>query len=521
METFSEANLTTVLNYGPRSAHEHEKRGRVYLLWPAFAWRVVAPEPDTRRINMFQKAVLGLCRAGSYCPEEMAPMLHLHPRLIETLGRELVGFGWIDAVTGRPTEAGLLALRESEEVLGSQVSGWVFQDPWTGELWPHFAVQLRLQEMSSKASSSELYLVVGSPAKCRHEAVLRIDGPENAAQPSTEAVLRAVRRHKRRASLKGYLALLPIGADEQNEEATGLKSLQRISFVSSAPEPVDLVTYGYVPKAGVLQPQICDPFGFGASEELWCRLEGAAVSSRGAQAAVEELLDRSCKAAGPDFREQLALQRKIAEAEVVEQLSINIRQYPAVFEHWVTVLLNRAQALASQGHQKGPLASVMASGRKTIEAVFKVLASKFPIKDMHLLFVSMPLANQPILEQAACAIGFTIPLPFPLVSPGKGPPDKRSLRRAGSSAENFYMLPSVLVATILCASRDSSHPLRTAARADSQLLVKICRIIELGNAGSHDDSHSRNSTPISLDAAEEMRELLRHVTILLLGLSHN
>jgi hypothetical protein len=42
-------------------ADPKELRQRRYLLWPVFAWRVVAPEPRERRLSLLEKHVLGLC----------------------------------------------------------------------------------------------------------------------------------------------------------------------------------------------------------------------------------------------------------------------------------------------------------------------------------------------------------------------------------------------------------------------------------------------------------------------------
>ena len=33
-----------------------------WVLWPAYAWRVVAPVPKERPLNLFQRAILGLAR---------------------------------------------------------------------------------------------------------------------------------------------------------------------------------------------------------------------------------------------------------------------------------------------------------------------------------------------------------------------------------------------------------------------------------------------------------------------------
>lgn len=52
-----------ILHFGPRLSAELRWSQRRYLLWPALMYRVVAPEVRERKLNVIQKAVLGMCRA--------------------------------------------------------------------------------------------------------------------------------------------------------------------------------------------------------------------------------------------------------------------------------------------------------------------------------------------------------------------------------------------------------------------------------------------------------------------------
>ena len=54
---------TEVLYFRPR-AHARWRPPRKYLLWPAWVYRVVAPMPRPRRLNVLEKAMIGLARAG-------------------------------------------------------------------------------------------------------------------------------------------------------------------------------------------------------------------------------------------------------------------------------------------------------------------------------------------------------------------------------------------------------------------------------------------------------------------------
>ena len=289
MEPSSKHEMNLLLNYVPKHAHNHNRADRVYLIWPAAAWRVVAPLPSDRRINILQKAVLGICRSAYYSAAEIAAKLHLHPRLIEVIGMELVGFGWVSPTTWRPTAKGLAMLEKEESAMDFLVSGWVFQDPRTGNLWPFFTRQLQLQETTSAPNQTQLALLLETSKGPRRTCAWVIDSPQSPGQPSTEAILTAVRRFRRREKLKGSMRLFGSDADEPLSH-NSTEMLSRISFVSDQPEPAGLVTYAYMPDGGGLPPQVCDPFGFGIATELWRHLQRFAASDEGASEAQRELL---------------------------------------------------------------------------------------------------------------------------------------------------------------------------------------------------------------------------------------
>jgi hypothetical protein len=102
-----------------------------YILWPAWAYRVVAPCVRDRQLNMFQRAVLGLCRAGLHEVEAIGKKLAIHEDLAAFVLVELTDLGYIDNY-GCTTEQGLQVLTEDAIEAHDMVAGYVFQDPWNG-----------------------------------------------------------------------------------------------------------------------------------------------------------------------------------------------------------------------------------------------------------------------------------------------------------------------------------------------------------------------------------------------------
>ena len=133
---------TPVLFYGPRAhANPGGRNDRVWVLWPAWAFRVIAPEFRRRPFNALQKAVLGVLRASRHTAVELGERLGIHPELAAFVVTELQNQNRVDdkwAVTRR----GIELLDEEREESTSLAPGWVFRDPWNDHLWPFVAPSL-------------------------------------------------------------------------------------------------------------------------------------------------------------------------------------------------------------------------------------------------------------------------------------------------------------------------------------------------------------------------------------------
>ncbi len=494
--------MQLALNYGPRPAYRHDWAQRVYLVWPCAAWRVVAPMPSDRRINVLQKAVLGLSRCGSFTVSEIAARLHLHPQLIETIGMELVGSGWVDPKTWRPTSKGLAMLKEEEEAMDSLVSGWVFQDPWTGDLWPFFARQLKLQEAIPASGHGRLSLSLETGKGTIKVYAWCLDSPPSPGQPATEMVLKAIKLFRRREKLKGSIRWAESGLDDFISEGSS-EMLARIAFISDQPEPVGLVTYGYLPEGGGLPPQICDPFGFVGDDKMWRHLQNLAGCDDAASAAHREFLRLAQVKDAPAFTEQLKLHRLAAEAQLLDSLSLNIKSFPAIFDHLADAQNYLSLAIKLGTDPQGQLASTIQFCRKALEALLKEVARQSPLTDAYKSLTGNASLDRATVEKIASDVGFTSPLPEKIREAiGGGSDTKERIKGIGRNLKNVFSLNAAIVATLLACSRDSMHPFRQAAKRDPELITKFIAIIDAGNPASHDESH--NSRPRHFTASEAM-----------------
>jgi hypothetical protein len=332
-------------------------------------------------------------------------------------------------------------------------------------------------------------------------------------------ILRAVKQFRRREEQKNSMRLDALDIMEITS-GDSTEMLSRIASISDQPEPVGLVTFGYLPKGGAFLPQICDPFGFGCDEKMWRQLQRIARDDEGAAGAQREFFRFAQIKDAPALEELLDQQQKIAESEVVARLSLDIKVNSAVFEHLVAAAKGLSLARATEGESQSELGSVMQSCRRTLEALLKSIDRISPLKDAHKCLNGDVAIDRATVNNRAQAIGLRLPLPpmFEIDKSG-GKPNKGLISGICRDIGNVYKLPSAVVATLLATALHPTHPLRTAAAKDAELLHKLDRIIDLGNAGSHDDSHNPSPKRFSILEAEEMWELIIHTTGCLLNLA--
>lgn len=106
-----------------------------WLLWPARRYRVIAPLVYENRLNLFQHAVLGLARSGFRDVAEIGALLGLEPDLVTLVRNDLRELAYMDKI-GAATERGRAALNDGFLDPTRNIVTFVYQDPFTGTLWP-------------------------------------------------------------------------------------------------------------------------------------------------------------------------------------------------------------------------------------------------------------------------------------------------------------------------------------------------------------------------------------------------
>jgi len=478
-----------VLRFRLRPVPADQPKLREHLLWPAYAWRVVAPQVHRPKLNALQRATLGVLHGGRHTAEELGRRLGVEPELAAFVAQELQVHGRLSdtwAVTAR----GRAALEEESQAEAQLVPGWVFQDPWTGDLWP--AVTRALEHAQTEPGEKGFpLLIIGDTAHqrrvrpwvqlCRRP---RVVAPDALAILSASERHRRLERHTRRMRDETLDPMVDEELDLEPEAGEARRlPLDRITHIEESPVPVFLATYLYLPRqdAAELDWFACDPFGLGASPDLRDRVLRA--SSEDPHLA--GVLDRLLKGTVYGSREGLIAERQKAEARarglLVRALTVDGLDLPEA-----TPLLDQLSDwmelsdLGEHGPQRRRRA-VIGAARLVLERLFRTLAERWPVTDAGARLTRDRDSNSSLINAAARAVGLRAPVQEQLRHVPKD-----QVEAVGRYSDAWRLRPLV-VATLLVAERAPDHALRAAAKRAPGLLDELIELITLSGKAAHDD----------------------------------
>jgi len=512
---------TLVLNFSPRS---HVRWSSCeFLLWPTWAYRVVAPRIRERKLNVLQRAVMGLCRAGVSRAEAIADHLSVHADLAAFIVSELGEAGYLDR-RGLPTQGGLRVLEEEALETQEMVAGFVFQDPWTGDLWPRFSETLDYCEREFKENGFPI-LLLGTKGKPRYESPFTVLPRTEAGPmtPTTNAIMQAVSRHRKGLRFQDE--------DDIDEDSLGSfvasgVQLSRVSFVEEEPQPYFLMTYLYVPESdtGALDWFACDPFGLGQSVRLRRQVETVMKEDANLLGVVNRLFGKSLHSSYDGQQNWLEGIRIQAGLEIDGRLGINFRTHPA-FDQVLAMESTRIE-MREYGSEcpAYKVDNALRAGTKVLEVVFASLMDAHSHGDIwKRVFVQrinyrtgeqylVPQQDRSILsatyEGAFRSLGFAEPFPEPLLNVKPGP------IKAVVEFKQTWPLRPLVTATALLAQRDQTHPFAQAAKTAPELLVTIEDVASAGGAAGHASGGS-----VSPDHAEQHVDKVYKIISALLGIT--
>ena len=241
---------------------------RQWVLCPVIAYRVLLAESKSASLNVFERVILDLSRAGVREPNRITACSGLQEGLVQFVTESLRGKGLI-AKDGFPTVAADRELDESDESTTPSIPALAFIDPYSQSLWPRIALGELPQAMSATIRGSASGQVcdfaagdVGKPTRGK-ALVLSVDAQDSSA-PRPRHVIEALRRH---------LSAFRSSAQRRTDRAESMEAVRpiqasRVRITAAAPFPLYLLTFVYISKHAVREQvwSAADPFGLGRDD---------------------------------------------------------------------------------------------------------------------------------------------------------------------------------------------------------------------------------------------------------------
>tara|TARA_Y100001933_G_scaffold96288_1_gene97146 strand:+ start:2297 stop:3910 length:1614 start_codon:yes stop_codon:yes gene_type:complete len=489
---------------------------REWLFWPALCYRVVAPEAQRQERNLFERTILGLTKARVYDASDQGRLTGLDVRLIEAIKSQLTDEGLLTA-EGRVTDKGDEVLHTAAYEQERLVTGYVFQDPYTGTLWDRFVEEPRFANVEINGHNRTLVRgATGRPFRTR--AFAQHHPQQLPPPPGPEDVCRAIRRCQRsldriqslvEESRSSASELLDIQDDWGGEEPglveDGLgATVTRVTFLDAKAVPCYLATCLYsrspIPLPSTLLAT--DPFLPGASDRLMRQILDTAHERRDSPLAVvlNGILERTHGAGLDEFRAQVEALRLQAEHRVEERLGFDNRDL-AAFGPLVGMerAFLEAEALGDAGHDKER--DAIASARDVLEAQFRSVASASRLRGIE-RHVDLPPRErtpqriQSVLERAATSVGLQVPLPTHLTGLQKLTTAYGRLRSVSLDHSRLARagIRDLFEVCLLAAVGHPDHPLACAAAIDGAFAERLFALADIVNAAKHGDCPS-DATP--------------------------
>jgi hypothetical protein len=487
---------TSILYFNPRSSSRWSKRQD--LLLPSFCYRVNAPKIQKRNVNILEKAVLGICRIGSFSAVEIGEKLDIGVDLAVLIMLQLKDKGFIDK-QGLLTKKGLNILEQETIENQEMVAGYIFQDPWTSELFPRFIERLEYIDVQfNQDGYPELNL--GTTGKPNYRRFY-LPSVTNIIQvtPSPQDILQAVRKHDQALRHRKFSEEVREDLDD-DWTFEQVPNLKRISFIEAEPTPFWLATYIYLPEENFSTGDwnICDPFGIGDSPWLRRKLEIQLRKNpdlKGIKKIISDIIDNDKKSQTGENRvnEFIAYAEEEAIVKVENKLTIEIRRWDNIFEQLVAMEISYIEAEFSEKpeRKKDKLDDVLIKAQKVIETVLLLIRESHPTyKTWQTLSVNDREYNRDLLNKLADKIGFITPLPNTLLDVKRG-----KIQAAADSG--IGSLRSHLLAALLTARSQNQHPLNLLAKKSPDMLILLDKLAEMRDKSSHSSNQKLEMEEVS------------------------
>jgi hypothetical protein len=496
---------TSVLYYNPLPKARWSQRQ--YLLYPVRMYRVVAPRVSSRKVNILEKAVLGMCRAGITEAAKIGHHLDIGKDLTALIISQLADRYYVDS-RGNLTQKGQKVLEDETFIAQEATAGFIFQDPWTGDLFPRFAERENYADVRLNNSGFP-ELILGTTGKPNYQRAFMPQVKNTIErQPSPTEIIQAVEKHER--TLKNVMRIKD-DDDDNSWVFEKLPTLDRVSFIEDEPTDLWLATCIYVPEdsSSANVWNVCDPFGLGDSPWLLHKLEKHRKNQtiQGLEKWLLNMLGDQRKEPFNNLDDWLTQADGEACLQVEDKLTPAIRKWEELFDDLVALerLYIEAKEVTDSRIILDKINNILIASQNASERLFKVLQQEYSTHNVWTRLSERTQHNHEPLNQFAQSAGFTIPLP-----PGLLSVDRNKIRMAAVHGKGS--LRSLMLAALLATPDHSTHPLKVAAKKYPDLLHQLDQLAQKRNSYAGHATSQHTTQPLGLtDAVQQIDTVYRLV----------
>ena len=475
-------DVGTYLNYSSKPPGKAKA-----LLWPVLVHRVLYPEVNQPKMNLFQKVVMRLIRAKTHDVGDIALLTGLHINLVKLIQAQLLSRGWINDKATDLTEVGLKVIHEEDVQSEQLASGYLFQDALTGKLWPRIEKRLAIIEPINSDEKFPVFAQNRKTGKTQKPFKTRFKKVSYTA-PSMQDMLSAWQDYRsdyRAAQQLGYLS-----------KSVKRVTLSGLTYQSEMPESAWVFVW-VTPSQDSKLWSIKDPFDI--RDEAWW-LEDSLPPLLESDSNLARALGKLIGQPEPDNQtvsEWLISLQEQADLQVMLDYPW-VKNDPDIASA-LAVLIKRREMLESGQNHNNDLQAAVIEAQKLLEVLMQWLIKSFPAN-----IGSVPRkSNSQVNKQKLLALAlpaFTESVCTTL--------SRQNLQAAIKSFNKpKSSLKSLVFTAALGAVGNEDHPLKFLSKQQLQL-DKLLDLADLRNDAGHGNSRHTGKvyTEITIEIAQECIE---------------
>ena len=363
---------------------KYPRHDEIHVLWPVYVYRVMYPVHKDKPLNLFQEAILGLCRAQCTDRMEISRLLDIDHELVAYIMLQLMQDGWIDErskitrngeerLDGDWQNKGSLFTSKPEESQQDLKMGYAFWDAISQKWLPRFYSALPEIEPHEEKNGFPSFIMERQRGKPISPYQLRgnILNVENSSDEIKQQLFDAYHIYQLDVH---HAKQLKLNDDLSREEVVRFSG---IDFISDQPDPMYFwVSIFRNPEIDELW-SIRDPFGI-RTNAPWLRKPLMEIINR--EKGLVKQLSTLIGETQPDKQTAEEWLTLLDERIRMEMLL----EYPYLEKHpditrYMTALKRRQAKVQDGIANKEDTESLLSDAQKVIESVLKWMLSHWSV----------------------------------------------------------------------------------------------------------------------------------------------